>query len=435
MTNFYDTSDMQKKERSILVGVALETSTRWDIDDSLDELAALADTAGAEVLGRVVQRRDRPDKTYYIGKGKLEDLKTAIEGLDATTVIFDDELSPAQVRNLEKFLGCKVIDRSELILDIFATHARTPQAKLQVELAQYEYLVPRLKRMWVHLSRQEGGVGAQGAIGTRGPGETQLEVDRRLVQKKITQLKRKLKEIEKQHDVQTKHRKKFFKGAFVGYTNAGKSTLMNRLSHASVYVQDQLFATLDATTRVVKIADQQEVLLTDTVGFIRKLPHHLVASFHTTLQEIVEADFLLHVVDMSHPHADEQIHAVNRVLNDLNVREKPTIMVYNKMDRVEDRRFLERLENTHGNYFVETSGRTGTGMDDLMRVIGELLAQTRQTARLKIPQTHQDIISQIYTNGRVLKREYEQNQVILEAELSPKILNYILHYDVVKLLS
>ncbi len=431
----YDTSEMNKRERAILVGVALANEDSWELDDSLDELAALADTAGADVVGRLTQRRDRPNPPYYIGKGKLEQLHAAVEELDATTVIMDTELSPAQLRNIEKVVECKVIDRSELILDIFATHARTPQAKAQVELAQYEYLVPRLKRMWTHLSRQEGGVGAQGAIGTRGPGETQLEVDRRLVQKRITHLRRKLVELEKQHAVQTKHRKNWVCGAFVGYTNAGKSTLMNSLSDADVYVQDQLFATLDATTRAIFPDNQQKVLLTDTVGFIRKLPHHLVASFHTTLQEIIDADFLLHVVDASHQQAEDQIVAVNKVLQELNALEKPTIMVYNKMDQLEDRHFLEWLEEAHGDIYVETSAKTGWGIETLNSAISDLVSQTQRNVWLKIPQSHQDVISDLYQRGRVLNRSYEDEHIILQIQLNSIDIDSILKLDSVLMIS
>ena len=316
------------------MGVALPGTSRSAVDDTLDELALLADTAGAEVIDRAIQERPRFDPAHFVGRGKVDEIKERVEELKIDVVIFDDDLSPAQTRNLEMLIDRKIIDRSRLILDIFSSRAQTREAQTQVELAQLTYMLPRLTRQWTHLSRQAGGGGASGGIGTRGPGETQLEVDRRATRSRITALERALDKIVKQRDVGRQGRSGLFSAALVGYTNAGKSTLLRALSGADVFIEDRLFATLDSTTRRVHLGYNRDILLTDTVGFIRKLPHHLIASFRSTLEEAVSADLLLHVVDGGYAHCDEQIETVFEVLTELGIQDRPTLMVFNKLDKM-----------------------------------------------------------------------------------------------------
>ena len=321
-------------ERVLLVTVGLSGVSREEVEDSLDELARLADTAGAEVIDQVIQHRGRPDAAYFIGKGKAEEIATLYEASDASSVIFDVDLSPAQTRNLEEVINGKIIDRARLILDIFALHARTKEAMLEVELAQLEYQLPRLTRLWTHLSRQVSGAGTRsGGIGTRGPGETQLSIDRRLLRTRMSHLKRSLDKIRRNRQLERRSREDMLTIALVGYTNAGKSTLLNALANENLYTDDKLFSTLDSTTRAVHLSDNHDVLLTDTVGFIRRLPHHLIASFRATLEEVSKARMLLHVVDISQANAQEQILAVEEVLKELDALDKPTLMVFNKVDR------------------------------------------------------------------------------------------------------
>ncbi len=326
------------EEVAILVGLIQKDQTEQQVTEYLDELEFLAETAGAKTIKRFTQRMAHPDSKTFLGKGKLEEIKNYILSKgNVTLVIFDDELSGAQIINIEKAIEMKAIDRSDLILDIFAGRAKTAQAKTQVELAQYQYILPRLKGMWKHLERQGGGVG------TRGPGETEIETDRRIVKDKITLLRKRLAEIEKQSVTQRKERGEFIRVAFVGYTNVGKSTLMNVLSKSEVFAENKLFATLDTTTRKV-VFEQTPFLLSDTVGFIRKLPHHLVESFKSTLAEVKESDILLHVVDISHPKYEEQLEVVNKTLADLGAADKPTITIFNKMDQFESITFDQWLE-------------------------------------------------------------------------------------------
>jgi GTPase len=345
-----------RSERAVLVGHAHGEGR--GLARSMEELARLADTAGAKVKGALTQNRGRLHPATFIGKGKVEELKALVADTEADVVIFNDDLAPPQVRNLEKALGAKVVDRSEIILDIFARRARTRESRLQVELAQLEYTLPRLTGMWKHLERQAGG------IGTRGPGETQLETDRRLVRERIARLKRALESVERERETQRRARRHEFRVALVGYTNAGKSTLFNALTRAEVFVEDRLFATLDSTTRRMVSPDRRRVLLTDTVGFIRKLPHHLVASFHSTLLEAVEADVLLHVVDCADPDMDRQIQAVEGVLEKLLEGPRPTFMVFNKTDRLTDADAEAGLRAAHPGAFL-VSARIGTGLDTL----------------------------------------------------------------------
>lgn len=316
------------QEKAILVGVKLPSVNRFATEDSLTELSLLAQTAGAEVLDSVIQERKKLDPGLFIGKGKAEEIKQLCLDREANLVILDDELSPAQIDNLEKILNLKVIDRSCLVLDIFAKRAKTREAKIQVELAQLQYLLPRLTRGWLHLSRQWGG------IGTKGPGETQLEVDRRRVKKKIQDLKGKLIKIDKERTTQRKRRQELFKVALVGYTNTGKSTLFNQLTCATIPVEEKLFSTLDSFTRILRFSKTHNVLLTDTVGFIRKLPHHLIASFRSTLEEVKLADLLLHVVDISHPDFGQHMEKVARTLCQLGCSDKPILLVFNKIDKL-----------------------------------------------------------------------------------------------------
>jgi GTP-binding protein HflX len=326
-----------ENEKTVLVGVIQPGQTDLQVTEYLDELAFLAETAGAQTVRRFVQKLPHPDSKTFVGKGKLEEIKDYITGRDVNLVIFDDELTGSQIINIEKALGVKTIDRSDLILDIFARRAKTAQAKTQVELAQYQYLLPRLKGMWKHLERQGGG------IGTRGPGETEIETDRRIVKEKIALLRRRLAEIDKQSFTQRKDRGEFIRVALVGYTNVGKSTIMNLISKSDVFAENKLFATLDTTTRKV-VFETTPFLLSDTVGFIRKLPHHLVESFKSTLDEVREADILLHVVDLSHPNYEDQLAVVNKTLQELKVTEKPVITIFNKLDQYEKNSFDEWLE-------------------------------------------------------------------------------------------
>jgi len=328
---------IKQAERAVLVGLVHKTQTEEQVKEYLDELAFLAETAGAVTVKRYVQKLPQPDSRTFVGKGKLEEIKKYIEGKEVDIVIFDDELSGSQINNIEKILGVKTIDRSDLILDIFARRAKTAQAKTQVELAQYQYLLPRLRGMWKHLERLGGG------IGTRGPGETEIETDRRIVKDKISLLRKRLAEIDKQAYIQRKDRGEFIRVALVGYTNVGKSTIMNLLSKSEVFAENKLFATLDTTTRKV-VFENTPFLLSDTVGFIRKLPHHLVESFKSTLDEVREADILLHVVDISHPRYEEQIGVVNSTLTDLKAFDKPVITIFNKMDLYEKNTFDPWLE-------------------------------------------------------------------------------------------
>ncbi len=332
-------TNSKKEERAVLVGLIQQEHTNLQVTEYLDELSFLAETAGLVEIKRFTQKLPHPDSRTFVGKGKLEEIKTFVKAKDIHLVIFDDELTGSQISNIEKELGTKTIDRSDLILDIFASRARTAQARVQVELAQYQYLLPRLKGMWKHLERQGGG------IGTRGPGETEIETDRRIVKDKISLLRKKLGEIDKQAFTQRKERGELIRVALVGYTNVGKSTLMTLLSKAEVFAENKLFATLDTTTRKV-VFENTPFLLSDTVGFIRKLPHHLVESFKSTLDEVRESDILLHVVDVSHPQYEEQIGVVNKTLQELKAFDKPILTIFNKMDLYTEKNFDEWLDES-----------------------------------------------------------------------------------------
>ncbi|WP_343700655.1 GTPase HflX [Chitinophaga sp.] len=375
---------VDRDERAVLVGLIHKEQTDAQVQEYLDELAFLAETAGAAAVKRFTQRLAHPDRATFVGKGKLEEIRQYVVGKDISLVIFDDELSGSQIANIQKELKVKVIDRSDLILDIFARRARTAQAKVQVELAQYQYILPRLRGMWTHLERQKGG------IGMRGPGETEIETDRRIVKDKISLLRKRLAEIDKQALTQRKDRGEYIRVALVGYTNVGKSTIMNLLSKSEVFAENKLFATLDTTTRKV-VFEQTPFLLSDTVGFIRKLPHHLVESFKSTLDEVRESDILMHVVDISHPKYEDQIEVVNRTLADLKSMDKPTILIFNKMDLYEAQTFDEWLTDdvkqdilrqlkeswehrTHGNcVFISATERRN--IDELRKTILDKVVQ------------------------------------------------------------
>lgn len=329
---------IQEEEKAVLVGLIQKEQTQEQVNEYLDELAFLADTAGAVAVKTFTQKLPHPDSRTFVGKGKLEEIKNYCTSKNIGLLIFDDELSGSQIQNIEKEVGVKTIDRSDLILDIFARRARTAQAKVQVELAQYQYLLPRLKGMWKHLERQGGG------IGTRGPGETEIETDRRIVKEKISLLRKRLSEIDKQSFTQRKDRGEFIRVALVGYTNVGKSTIMNLLTKSEVFAENKLFATLDTTTRKV-VFENTPFLLSDTVGFIRKLPHHLVESFKSTLDEVREADILLHVVDISHAQHEDQIGVVNKTLQEIKAFDKPIVTIFNKMDMYEEKNFDDWLED------------------------------------------------------------------------------------------
>lgn len=380
-----------KEEKAVLVGLVHKDQTEQQVQEYLDELAFLAETAGAVTVKRFTQKLQHPDSRTFVGKGKLEEIKLYIQGKDIGIVIFDDELTGAQINNIEKALEVKTIDRSDLILDIFARRAKTAQAKAQVELAQYQYILPRLRGMWKHLERLGGG------IGTRGPGESEIETDRRIVRDKISLLRKRLAEIDKQAFTQRKDRGEFIRVALVGYTNVGKSTLMTLLSKSDVFAENKLFATLDTTTRKV-VFENTPFLLSDTVGFIRKLPHHLVESFKSTLDEVREADILLHVVDISHPAYEDQLGVVNKTLQEIGAFDKPTLTIFNKMDLYEERTFDEWLEESTKNEILqdlrdrwnnETNGNaifvSAIERRNLDKLRAGILEKVRQMYRVRYP--------------------------------------------------
>ncbi|HWK88470.1 MAG TPA: GTPase HflX [Longimicrobium sp.] len=396
----------------MLVSAPAKSQLAEVTEEHLEELERLADTAGVEVLDSFVQRLDSPHPKFYIGEGKAEELKQKVELDGATLCIFDDELSPAQGRNLERVLGTRVMDRAELILDIFATRARTSEARAQVELAQLRYLRPRLTRMWAHLSRVRGGVGM------RGPGETQIETDRRMIDHRIARLKDEIERVARHRATQRKGREGQLRASLVGYTNAGKSSILRKLSGTDVYVEDRLFATLDPTTRAVEIGEGAEVLLTDTVGFIRKLPHHLVASFRATLEEAAEADVLLHVIDASHPNWEEQKEVVEGVLADLGMREHPVILVFNKIDRLtHDEEQALRARSYDGVPAIFTSTMEENGLEALRGLLLDKLRDVRPDVRLTLSSSQGGLLAEIYREGEVLERQDNGPDIHLRARL------------------
>lgn len=413
-------------DRAVLVGAPVQDLDVRLVEEHLEELGRLTDTAGGRVVGALVQRLDHPHPRYYIGEGKAQELHDLVQEREADLVIFDEELSPAQGRHLEDLLGVRVMDRSELILDIFATRARSSEARMQVELAQLQYLLPRLRRMWSHLSRIRGG------IGLRGPGETQLETDRRLIGARIADLRRKLDAVGRARATQRRAREGKFRAALVGYTNAGKSSLLRALSGSDLFVEDRLFATLDSATRSVDVGSGHEVLVTDTVGFIRKLPHHLVASFRSTLEEAREADVLLHVIDASHPDRDEQREVVTSVLEELDLAGRETILVFNKMDRLthaEEEALRERvraLESAPAVLVSAVQPETLQALRDTLRA--------RIRARLQHVVVHLDAadgeaIAAVYREAEVEDRSGDGSRMAVRARIPAPLLGWLAARD------
>src|SRR6266481_3222388 len=408
-----ETRPQKSRERALLIGLEKKGVSKWDLRDSLDELRELANSAGAEVVDTVTQKLPKPTGPYYIGRGKAELIKESIADQQVTSVIFDDELSPAQGRNLENLLARKVLDRTQLILDIFAQRARSREGRLQIELAQLQYLLPRLTRMWHHLSRQTGG------IGTRGPGETQLEVDRRRVQDRIARLERELEGVRK---VQRQGRKRhqWPVAAVVGYTNAGKSTLLNLMTGADVLAVDKLFATLDPTTRSFTLPNKQRVLLTDTVGFLRNLPHTLIESFKATLEEVSEADLLIHIVDLSHPRVDEQMAAVDSVIKELDAFGKQMLIVFNKIDLLEN----PDLASIYCRRFpgsVAISAKSGQGIDRFVDALQSALSAWRLRSHFRIPLSESNLIAELHRVGHVLELRYDNDYAVITAHVPPHL--------------
>jgi len=401
-----------RRERALLIGVQTAAGREWETQESLDELDQLAATAGAAVAGRVVFRQRTPRAATFIGRGRAEQLGERVRAENIRMLVFDDDLSPAQGRNLENIIGARVLDRTQLILDIFARHARTGEGRLQVELAQLEYLAPRLKRMWTHLERQQGG------IGLRGPGEKQLELDRRRLDERMHRIRLELEQVRGRRAEQRRGRQRHGWAAFalVGYTNAGKSTLMNGLTGAAVPADDKLFATLDPTTRRLTLPNRQPALLTDTVGFIRKLPHHLIESFKATLEEVTEADALVHVVDAAHPLVDRQVAAVENVLRELGVHDKPVVTAVNKID-LPDGRFrssdlLQRFERS-----VAVSALAGEGLDELRNAMADCLATRQVTLCLRVPHGDGAFLAFLHRHARIFETQQEAAVVILNVSL------------------
>ena len=411
-----------KIERAILVGVIHGKLDELIIDEHLDEMELLAVTAGAKVVGRVTQRLNKINPAYFVGKGKAEQIMNQVKELGVSLVIFDEDMSPAQTKNFQELSEeVKVIDRSALILDIFQKHAKTKEAKTQVELAHLQYLLPRLTRMWTHLERQMGGIGTRA-----GAGETQIEVDRRLIGQRIAKLKKELAKIEKERDTQSRRRKDQFRVALVGYTNAGKSTLMNAITGAEVYIRDQLFATLDTTIRSTVIDGEHEILLSDTVGFIRKLPHHLVASFRSTLQEVLEADLILIVLDASSPQVIEHLDTINEVLTDLGADKNTSLIVLNKIDTIDDDNKIAYLKRKFQDGIL-ISAKNHLRIDNLLESIKEIIDKGFTTADVRFSFDQAKETAEAQNGVTVLEREYDEDGVHLKIRGPVKRINKILN--------
>ncbi len=412
---------MPQSERALLVGVFGRRASREVAEESIEELASLTETAGGEVVATVLQERRAVDPATFIGKGKATEIGDLCkeEGIDL--VVFDDDLSPAQARNLERLTGRRVIDRSQLILDIFATGARTSVAKAQVELAQIEYTLPRLRRMWEHLSRTGGG------IGTRGPGETQLEVDRRRIRRRMFTLRKMLTKVEQDRAVRTSRRKQFVKASLVGYTNTGKSTLFNTLTSANVSTGDRLFETLDATTRILRLPLKEVVLISDTVGFIRKLPHHLVASFHATLECVIEADIIIHVADIGHPDHESQIAAVRSVLEEIGAAGKREILVFNKVDKVKDESVLKGALRRYDEA-IPLSALYGWGIDAVKERLLQLVLDRKEEVRISLPSEDGKMLSYLHKYGTVLQRELVDGRLSLLVKIERRYMKPLAEY-------
>ena len=392
-----------EKESAVIVSLNKDRLSKEIVNEHLTELEELASTAGAEVLHHVIQNKRPMNNATYIGKGKVEELRLLVEDENINLIIFDDDLSPVQLRNLEKIIDRKIVDRSGLILDIFATRAKTKEAKTQVELAQLQYMLPRLTRAWTHLSKQYGG------IGTKGPGETQIETDRRIIRNRILFLKEKLTKIEKQRNTQSQGRKNFLRIALVGYTNAGKSTLFNLLTKSKVFAEDKLFATLDSTTRQLTIKNET-VLLSDTVGFIRKLPPNLIASFKSTLSEVKEADIIFHVIDFSHPYYEDHIKVVEKTLRDLKCDNKLQIKIFNKIDAVKDLQKIDFVRNTYENCFI-ISAQRGINVSSLIENLEKIINDSFIEVTIQLPLKNAKAVAQIHNLAEVISTKYDDNFV------------------------
>ncbi len=407
----------KEREKAVLVAVLRANQSQWDVEDHLEELAALADTAGADVVEKIIQRRMKPDPATMVGSGKVSEIGSLSRKEKAKLIIFDDDLSPVQVRNLEKKIKSKVIDRSGLILDIFASRARTRESKVQVELAQLEYYYPRLTRQWSHLRGQQGG------IGFRGPGETQLEVDRRAVQKRISKLKKDLQTIARQRSTRRRGRRHTPTAALVGYTNVGKSTLLNTLSgKRDAFVEDRLFATLDPKVRRFEPVPGHPVLLIDTVGFIRKLPHHLVASFRSTLEEAQEADLIIHIADLSHPHVLDQMLQTNKVLEDLNLSEKPQLLVFNKIDLVNNPAIISRTQEKYPDALFISAAK-GLRTWEIASRMERMLYVGQGTIELKLSPKRLELLDRLEDGLAVSRKSWEEGKVHVVLNGPEKLLN------------
>jgi len=415
--------NLEEKERALLIGTKNRSVRDWEVEDSLEELTRLARTAGAKIEGTLIQELKKVDPALFIGKGKADEIRDFVSSHDIDLVVFDEELSPTQQSNLEEIFNTKTLDRTGLILDIFAQRAQSKEGKLQVELAQLTYTLPRLKGKGLVLSRLGGG------IGTRGPGETQLEVDRRKIKERITRLKREIDKVRKVRELHRQGRQSFsnLTVALIGYTNAGKSTLINNLSHTGVQVGNRLFSTLDPKIGVVNLPNNQKVFISDTVGFINKLPHQLVAAFKATFEEVKESDLLLHVIDISSPHFEAQISAVNKVLEEIGVTPKKIIHLLNKIDRVPHKTMIStwvrKLENG-----VAVSALTGDGTENLLSMIGSFVSASMQRVKLKIPFAEGKTIAQILGKGKIVNKKYLDTGVIIEAEVNSSLLDSLKPY-------
>ncbi len=422
--------DLKAMRTALLVGIFRSGSDKTDCEDNLAELQRLCETYGLEVVHKAACPIKKLDAATYLGSGKLDELHATATQVGAEVIIFDDEISPHQQRNLEKIFNRPVLDRTELIIEVFAQRAQTREARLQIEMAKVRYQLPRLKRMWTHLSRQAGTAGGSGGGAyLKGEGEKQIEIDRRLLKTRVDRLKEELEKVSAQREVQRNLRGRTGIPTFaiVGYTNAGKSTLLKALTQADVLVEDKLFATLDTTTRKFMLPNRQEILLIDTVGFIRKIPHTLVAAFKSTLEEAVHTDILLHIVDVSHPLAEAQADETMRVLKELGVVDQPMIVVLNKIDRCEKPALVAKFRVKYPKT-VAISALSGQGFDELLGTMMEEISRLRKVVKLRIPQSHYALVSELMRDGRVISSEYEENDIVMEVEIPAQIEHKVLPF-------